>query len=60
MANALSFGSTGGRRDRGARLIGGTAEDECLDSVRVIVGWTLLSVIGFWLPVGFLAFLTVM
>lgn len=30
--------------------------DDSLDSIRAIVGWTLLTVLAFWTPVAFVAY----
>ena len=30
--------------------------DDSLDSIQAIVGWTLLTVLAFWTPVAFVAY----
>ena len=40
------------------RILTGSTDDS-LDSVRAILGWTLLTVLAFWTPVAFVAYILI-
>ena len=54
MAHALhSFAPNG----MAARRLLTRSNDDSLDSNRAIVGWTILTVLAFWTPVAFVAYI---
>ena len=59
MAHALTSYAGARRTSRPLRPNGDPVDLDSTDSIRAIVGWTLISVLGFWTPLAVVAFMLV-